>query len=214
MLRSKYRSLLMAVLTININQSFSLAFFAAHNDHASRVVGSPNAKAKFRDSRCCVQNHRFAADDPISTKEDSDNVYDLILNTLLPAKSCDARRMSSTDLAYIGDVVYELFVRSQFVWPSRRTKDLQKQVVARVRAEFQAELLAKMRTSFNLTSSENAILSRGRNAVSGSTRNKDPVAYQDATALEALIGYLFIQNQPRCAQLLEWMKPHIQATDG
>mmetsp|Transcript_5068 Transcript_5068/g.14213 ORF Transcript_5068/g.14213 Transcript_5068/m.14213 type:complete len:133 (-) Transcript_5068:317-715(-) len=125
--------------------------------------------------------------------------------------------MSSTDLAYIGDVVYELFVRSKFVWPSRRTKDLQTAVVSLVRAEFQAELLAKIRSSrtgFVLTSTENGILSRGRNAVGGSKNNRrsDPAAYQDATALEALIGYLYIDNRARCAELLEFIQPHLSSS--
>ena len=41
--------------------------------------------------------------------------------------------MSGTDLAYIGDVVYELYIRTRTVWPLKRTTDLQQQVVALVR---------------------------------------------------------------------------------
>jgi hypothetical protein len=52
---------------------------------------------------------------------------------LLPSASCDVGQMSTTDLAYIGDVVYELFIRSRTVWPPKRTSDLQLQVVALVR---------------------------------------------------------------------------------
>ena len=42
-------------------------------------------------------------------------------------------QLSGTDLAYIGDVVYELYIRTRTVWPLKRTSDLQQQVVALVR---------------------------------------------------------------------------------
>lgn len=57
----------------------------------------------------------------------------LLLNLLSPPERCDVDRMSSTDLAYIGDVVYEMLVRSKKVWPPKRTSDLQQQVVKMVR---------------------------------------------------------------------------------
>lgn len=54
-------------------------------------------------------------------------------DVLAPSKSCKVDQMSSTDLAYIGDVVYELMVRSKSVWPPKRTSDLQNEVVNLVR---------------------------------------------------------------------------------
>ena len=54
---------------------------------------------------------------------------------LLPSKTCRVDQMSGTDLAYIGDVVFELFIRSRHVWPSKRTSDLQKLVVNTVRGK-------------------------------------------------------------------------------
>lgn len=53
----------------------------------------------------------------------------------LPSSSCKVDQMSGTDLAYIGDVVYELFIRTRTVWPLKRTTDLQQQVVALVRGK-------------------------------------------------------------------------------
>ena len=52
---------------------------------------------------------------------------------LLPSPDCDVNQVGPTALAYIGDVVFELLVRSRHVWPTRRTADLQQQVVAFVR---------------------------------------------------------------------------------
>jgi hypothetical protein len=54
---------------------------------------------------------------------------------LLPSPDCDVNQVGPTALAYIGDVVFELLVRSRHVWPTRRTADLQQQVVAFVRGK-------------------------------------------------------------------------------
>lgn len=134
------------------NKSFSLAFFAANHPPAqtgaSFISVVSSRKTDFRrreptfflvhDPRILQQNdggNRIGRESNVDVDEDDEhvNIETLLLASLIPAKDCDARRMSSTDLAYIGDVVYELFIRSQFVWPSRRTKDLQAQVVALVR---------------------------------------------------------------------------------
>ena len=56
-----------------------------------------------------------------------------LMGFLSPISSCSVNQMSGTDLAYIGDVVFELFVRSRHVWPSKRTSDLQNTVVGLVR---------------------------------------------------------------------------------
>jgi hypothetical protein len=54
---------------------------------------------------------------------------------LVPSDQCNVDRMSATDLAYIGDVVYELFIRTRTVWPPKKTSDLQEKVVALVRGK-------------------------------------------------------------------------------
>ena len=75
----------------------------------------------------------------IKNGEDDDNSDDTaadtksIMDFLSPDSSCNVSRMSGTDLAYIGDVVFELFIRSRHVWPSKRTSDLQNTVVGLVR---------------------------------------------------------------------------------
>ena len=75
----------------------------------------------------------MTATDP---EEDTRQGHDVLLNLLSPPAKCDVDRMSSTDLAYIGDVVYEMLVRSNKVWPPKRTSDLQQKVVRLVRGEF------------------------------------------------------------------------------
>jgi len=52
---------------------------------------------------------------------------------LLPSSKCDVNQVGPTAFAYVGDVVFEHMVRAKHVWPTRRTSDLQRQVVALVR---------------------------------------------------------------------------------
>ena len=73
--------------------------------------------------------------------------------------------------------------------------------------------------SFSLTSDEQTIVSRGRNAGSpkkksrgpkrlygaGGEKGQGPSAYQDSTALEALIGYLYLSDGERCHEVLEFL---------
>lgn len=72
------------------------------------------------------------ADSNDETEGTTKSLFDL----LSPMNSCSVNQMSGTDLAYIGDVVFELFVRSRHVWPSKRTSDLQNTVVGLVRGTF------------------------------------------------------------------------------
>jgi hypothetical protein len=57
----------------------------------------------------------------------------MILEFLRPSEKCDASQLSGTHLAYIGDGVYELFVRSKLVWPPKSTTDLQNRAVGLVK---------------------------------------------------------------------------------
>jgi ribonuclease-3 family protein len=67
-------------------------------------------------------------------------------------------------------------------------------------------VLARLREEFDLTEKEKQVLSRGRNGVSGSRNNRrNPAAYQDSTALEALIGFLYITDSQRCGELMNWL---------
>ena len=59
----------------------------------------------------------------------------LFFDLMSPSTTAKPDQMSASSLAYLGDVVYELFVRSRYVWPSRRMSDLQNKVVSVVRGE-------------------------------------------------------------------------------
>jgi hypothetical protein len=86
------------------------------------------------------QTRRLAS---ILNSSDNDEVVEIneevpvrsLSDLLLPNAKCTPTQMSPTSLAYIGDSVFELFVRSRYVWPTRRTTDLQILVVGRVRGK-------------------------------------------------------------------------------
>ena len=110
-------------------------------------------------------------------------------------------QLSPTALAYLGDVVYELYVRVYYLLPPKKIVDYHNQVVDKVRAEAQADFLQIL--SPYLTSSEKEMLRRGRNAAGGKPRRLSPKIYQQATSLETLIGYLYLTNPQRLDELLD-----------
>ncbi|MBE9042990.1 ribonuclease III [Pleurocapsales cyanobacterium LEGE 10410] len=109
-------------------------------------------------------------------------------------------RLSPIALAYIGDAVFELYVRSKFLMPPQRMVDYHRQVVTQVRAESQAVHLSALLP--HLIDSEREILRRGRNACVAKPRRISRHIYKQATGLEALIGYLYLTNPQRLQELL------------
>jgi ribonuclease-3 family protein len=109
--------------------------------------------------------------------------------------------VSPSALAYLGDAVYELYLRTYYLSPAKRLQDYHQFVVARVRAESQADFLKILEP--NLTLEEQEILRKGRNAVSHRPRRLAPDIYQQATSLETLIGYLFLYNPQRLNEILD-----------
>lgn len=83
-------------------------------------------------------------------------------------------------------------------------------------AEHQSYLLGQLKESFPLSEKENQVLMRGRNAVTRSKNRRNPAAYQDSTAFEALIGYIYITDKNRCQELLAWLESavDIREKDG
>ncbi|WP_418791399.1 Mini-ribonuclease 3 [Phosphitispora sp. TUW77] len=94
-------------------------------------------------------------------------------------------------LAYLGDAVYELYVRKYLISCGYSKVDsLHKKAVEFVNAATQARILHAI--CDNLSEEEAAVVRRGRNAKSGSApKNMSISDYRHGTALETLIGYLF-----------------------
>ena len=100
---------------------------------------------------------------------------------------------ASRELAYLGDPVYDLYVRSRLVQRGGRMKQLHRQAVSVVCAHAQSEALRAIEE--RLTEEEQDVVRRARNCKQHPPRNADPAEYHRATALEALIGYLYVQGR-------------------
>lgn len=115
------------------------------------------------------------------------------------------REINTTALAFIGDAVYEVFIRKYVMERGPHNADmLHRKAVFYVRAEGQAKAVKSLMRDF-LTEEEIAFVKRARNHKSVSkSRSAGPVAYKLATAFEALIGYLYLDGQQeRLAGVME-----------
>lgn len=137
------------------------------------------------------------ADDPPRL---SPAVMSLKLLDLEAGKLGEIERISPASWAYLGDAVYELFVRMSYIVPPKRSQAYHELVVAQVRAETQARHLRSL--SPHLSIKELEIVKRGRNATDRRPKRLDPEIYQQATSLETLVGYLYLTDPQRLAQLL------------
>ncbi|MGN0479717.1 MAG: Mini-ribonuclease 3 [Hominenteromicrobium sp.] len=108
----------------------------------------------------------------------------------------DVRQLSPLTLAYVGDGVYELFVREYMVSKGNcPVKKLHSRAVALVRCEFQAKVLAELLQPL-FTQEEQDVCLRGRNAhVSHVPKNSTVADYHNATAFECVFGYLYLAGQ-------------------
>jgi len=107
-------------------------------------------------------------------------------------------------LAYIGDAVFEVFIRTKVVNDGfLKTSKLHSLATGFVKAKSQADALDKIYES--LSEDEQEIIRRGRNANSKTIpKNAEIADYKKATALEALIGYLFLsENFTRLDEIIK-----------
>ena len=115
----------------------------------------------------------------------------------------DPKLLNPLVLAYMGDAIYEVFVRQYVVsQPNHRPNHLHRQATQYVSAKAQARALERWMPE--LTEEEIDIVKRGRNAKSGtSAKNADILEYRHSTAFECLIGYLYyMQRWERLKHLL------------
>lgn len=121
-----------------------------------------------------------------------------------PCGEVDIRTYSPLTLAYIGDSIYDVIVRTVVVGRgNKRAGDLHKASIRYVNAGTQAALIDALRE--DLTEEEMAVYKRGRNAKSYTmAKNASVMEYRKATGMEALIGYLYLQGEmERILELLQ-----------
>lgn len=110
-------------------------------------------------------------------------------------RDIDIRTYSPLTLAYIGDAIYELVIRTIVVERSNTSaNNLHKKAVRYVNAGTQAQMIEALREE--LSEEERAIYKRGRNAKSYTTaKNASVIDYRKATGFEALCGYLYLTGR-------------------
>ena len=110
-------------------------------------------------------------------------------------KETDIRTYSPLTLAYIGDAIYDLVIRTVVVERGNKSaNNLHKKTVTYVNARVQAKMIDALESE--LTEDETAVYHRGRNAKSyTAAKNASIIEYRKATGLEALCGYLYLSGQ-------------------
>ena len=130
-------------------------------------------------------------------------LFEIIKNSL-QLQDIDILDYSPLTLAYIGDSVYEVVVRTVIVDEANRSVDkIHKAASNLVRAGAQAKIAKTLMDEF--TTEEISVYKRGRNAkVNTKAKNASMGEYKAATGFEALIGYLYLTNQTE--RMLEIIK--------
>ncbi len=124
-------------------------------------------------------------------------------------KPIDVRTYSPLTLAFVGDCIFDLIVRTVIVERGNRaTSGLHKSKSEIVKAQSQAEMIEALLPE--LTEDEQSVYRRGRNAKSYTTAKNASIGdYRKATGFEALIGYLYLQDQME--RVLELVKKGLNA---
>jgi len=109
----------------------------------------------------------------------------------------DINTINVITLAYIGDAIYETYIREKLVEQGiAKVEDLQKVAVKYVSAKGQAVILTNMLENNLLTEDEIEIVKRGRNYKrSNHPKHTDIITYKLSTGFESLIGYLYLSKK-------------------
>ena len=116
----------------------------------------------------------------------------------------EINQLSPLTWAYIGDCIFELYIRTKLVNETRlKPHELHMKSIGYVKAKSQAEMLRKIYDK--LTELEKEIVRRGRNAKNHHIpKNSNIQEYMYATAFEALIGYLYLcKKEIRVKEIIE-----------
>jgi ribonuclease-3 family protein len=116
------------------------------------------------------------------------------ISSELPVKPGDLSTYSPLALAYVGDAVFDLYIRTLILSRGNApVHKLHKQSVAFVKAKAQSDIIHKLLD--RLDPDEQDAVRRGRNAKSGTVpKNTDIADYKYATGFETLLGYLYIRQ--------------------
>lgn len=134
------------------------------------------------------------------------------MQELFRMQEVDIKEYSPLALAYIGDAVYELIIRSLVLNEgNRQVQKMHRRTSSMVQASAQARIITALND--RLTEEEHAVYKRGRNAKSMSpAKNQSVSDYHKATGFEALIGYLYLKKEWK--RMLELIKAGLDALEN
>lgn len=112
--------------------------------------------------------------------------------------------LSLRSYAYIGDAVWELFVREQMIYKTASANDLHKFTTSKVKASYQAKLLHDIENE--LTDEELDLVRRGRNMHIPIARRSNQQEYRFASAFEVLIGWWYKNDKTKLNEYFEKFK--------
>ena len=112
-------------------------------------------------------------------------------------------QLGPLQLAWIGDAVWELHQRLRHGAKPGRSDDLHRAVVADVRADAQSRFLSWLEDRELLDDQELDWVRRGRNSAGRGPRRADAAVYGRATGFETMVGWLFLNNPARLAELFD-----------
>jgi ribonuclease-3 family protein len=118
----------------------------------------------------------------------------------------DVKQLNSLALAYMGDAVYEKYIRHHLLLKGNiRPNQLHRLSTQYVSAKAQAKVILQMLEEGFVNEEEIAVVKRGRNAKSGTIpKNTDVQTYRYSTAFEALVGYHYLlDNHNRLSEIIE-----------
>ena len=135
--------------------------------------------------------------------EENQNVF-RIVNEELDRE--DIAMLSPLQLAYVGDAVYELLIRTYILDKNSNVNQLHKKATKYVKANAQSEVIHYIEKY--LTDTEKSIVKRGRNTKTNtSPKNASLIDYKYATGFESLFGYLYLTAQDsRISELFKIIK--------
>ncbi len=129
----------------------------------------------------------------------------------------DPKQLKSSALAYIGDAVYEVYIRSYLLGKGEvKPHQLHKLSTRYVSARAQASVILAMLENLELTEEEQGVVRRGRNSKMGTIpKNTDIQTYRYGTAFEALIGFLYLSDsQERLDSIIEKAITIVEKPEG
>ena len=130
--------------------------------------------------------------------------FDSYMRELFEMEEVDINTYSPLTLAYIGDCVYDLIIKSLVIGNgNKQVNKMHKETSSLVQAATQSLMMRKLQDL--LTDEERAVYKRGRNAKSVSpAKNQSVTDYRRATGFEALMGYLYLKKEYK--RMLELVK--------